>query len=390
MPGSTTGFAGTAGNILTNSGYTTAGSFMGGVQNGMNVANNTGNAINAGMQNGTAFGAGELVGEYLPYAASIIQLLKGDVKGAAKTAAFTYIGGVVATSFGLPPQLGQAVGSIIGSFIGRKPKPAVLRVTSSSGNEISATTTWSKDSPPEAWSKFADTLLIALLNSAKLMQQQSGVALPFVNIGIYVDSQSGISLWLYQEGEATNTSALPKWSKNFGSISGFKMGTAIVGMIEFMRDCLKEGKDAITSDKLDKATAELKTKNIQTITTGTLSELKPGGQYDLTKGVGYNSGKPTTVGGTVGQKSRNTTGVSTEPTSTITPGGTTTPAANLTASSSAQTTTLNNGAPVNSVVAVGGKTENDNSTTITNINQMSLTNDQWRQPFINTGFQLAA
>jgi hypothetical protein len=72
----------------------------------------------------------------------------------------------------------------------------------------------------------------------------------------------------------------------------------------------------------------------------------------------------------------------------ITPSGTNTPAANLTAS--AQTTTLNNGAPINSVVAVGGKTENDNSTTITNINQMSLTNDQWRQPFINTGFQLAA
>jgi hypothetical protein len=42
------------------------------------------------------------------------------------------------------------------------------------------------------------------------MQQQSGVTLPFINIGIYVDSQSGISLWLYQEGEATNTSAQPK------------------------------------------------------------------------------------------------------------------------------------------------------------------------------------
>jgi GH24 family phage-related lysozyme (muramidase) len=386
MPGSATGFAGTAGNILTNSGYTTAGSFMGGVQNGMNLANNAGGV--AGVQGGNAFAAGEMVGEYLPYAASIVKLLKGDVKGAATTAAFTYIGGAVATAFGLPPQLGQAVGAIVGSFVGRKPKPAVLRVTGSSGNEVTATTTWSKDSPPEAWSKFADTILVALLNSAKLMQQQSGATLPFINIGIYVDSQSGISLFLYQEGEPTNTSALPKWSKNFGSIDNFKMGTAVVGMIEFMRDCLKEGKDAITADKLDKATAELKSKNIQTITSGVLNELKPGGQYDLTKGVGYDSGKPTTSGRTVGiATARNTTGTATN--ATVTAATKTTSATSLT-SSSEQTTTMNNGAPVNSVVAVGGKTENDNSTTVTNINQMSPMNDPWRQPLYNTGFQLAA
>ena len=360
---------------------------MSGVQNGMNIANNAGGV--AGVQGGTSFAAGELVGEYLPYAASIVKLLKGDVKGAATTAAFTYVGSVVAPMFGLPPQLGAAIGSILGSFVGRKPKPAVLRVTSSSGNEVSATTTWSKDSPPEAWSKFADVILVALLNSAKLMQQQSGVALPFVNIGIYVDSQSGISLWLYQEGDPTNTSAQPKWSKNFGSIGSFKMGTAIVGMIEFMRDCLKEGKDTITADKLDKATTELKSKNIQTITSGVLSELKAGGQYDLSKGVGYNSGTPTSDGRTIGTaKARNTTGTATN--ATVTPAAKATSATSLTSSSSEQTTTMNNGAPVNSVVAVGGKTENDNSMTVTNINQMSPMNDPWRQPLYNTGFQLAA
>jgi hypothetical protein len=221
------------------------------------------------------------------------------------------------------------------------------------------------------------------------MQQKSGVTLPFVNIGIYVDSQSGISLWLYQEGEATNTSAQPKWSKNFGSIKDFKMGTAIVGMIEYMRDCLKEGKDAITADKLDKATTELKSKNIQTITSGVLSELKAGGQYDLSKGVGYDSGKPTTTGRTIGTATaRNTTGTATN--APVTPAAKATSATSLTSSSTEQTTTMNNGAPVNSVVAVGGKTENDNSMTVTNINQMSPMNDPWRQPLYNTGFQLAA
>jgi GH24 family phage-related lysozyme (muramidase) len=391
LPSSGTGVAGTAGNILAASGYTQAGSFMSGVQSGMNIFSSRGGELGYRAAGETGASAmGELVGEYLPYAASIVKLLQGDVKGAVLTAAGTYIGAEI--GFAVAGPAGAIVGSILGSIFGgsvgqRTPKPAVLRVTSSSGNEISAVTAWAKDSPPEAWSKFADTILVGLLNSAKLMQQQSGVTLPFVNIGIYVDSQSGISLCLYQEGEATNTSALPKWSKNFGSIKDFKMGTAIVGMIEFMRDCLKEGKDAITADKLDKATAELKTKNIQTITTGVLSELKAGGQYDLTKGVGYNSGTPTSDGRSVGKAKARITGVTTTA-ATMTPAARNTSAANLT--SSAQTTTLNNSAPINSVVAVGGKTENDNSMSITNINQMSPMADQWRQPAFNTGYQLVA
>ena len=421
MPGSTTGFAGTAANMLANSGYTTAGSFMSGVQNGMNVANNAGNAMNAGMNNGAAFGAGELVGEYLPYAAAIIQLLKGDVKKAATVATFTYIGGAVATFFGLPPQLGQAIGSIIGSFIGRKPKPAVLRVTSSTGSEVNAVTTFEKDSPPAEWSKFADTLLMALLNSAKLMQQKSGLPLPFVNIGIYMDSQSGVHLCLYQEGETT-ANANPKWNKNFGSIKDLKAGTAIVGMIEFMRDCLKEGKDAITVEKLEKATAELKTKDIQTITSGLLNELKPGGQYDLTKGVGYDRGTPTAAARTAIARTTGTANTAATTATTATTGTTTAAAVADTAAallngasaavatavsaaltpgtkvntsasltpSSETTNNMTNSPPINSVVAVGGKTENDNSTTITNINQMSLTSDIWRQPTYNTGFQLVA
>jgi GH24 family phage-related lysozyme (muramidase) len=392
LPSSGTGVAGTAGNILAASGYTQAGSFMSGVQSGMNIFSSRGGELGYRAAGETGASAmGELVGEYLPYAASIVKLLQGDVKGAVLTAAGTYIGAEI--GFAVAGPAGAIVGSILGSIFGgsvgqRTPKPAVLRVTSSSGNEISAVTAWAKDSPPEAWSKFADTILVGLLNSAKLMQQQSGVTLPFVNIGIYVDSQSGISLCLYQEGEATNTSALPKWSKNFGSIKDFKMGTAIVGMIEYMRDCLKEGKDSITTDKLDKAAAELKTKNIQTITTGVLSELKAGGQYDLTKGVGYNSGTPTSDGRSVGTAKARITGVTTT-TATITPAAKNTSAASLT-SSSAETKTTNNSAPINSVVAVGGKTENDNSMNITNINQMSLTNDPWRQPFINTSYQLAA
>lgn len=409
------GVAGTAGNMLTNAGYTTSGSFFSGVQGGMNSAFSGPQGFHSftGVEaaNPGAFAAGELFGEVLPYAQAIVYALQGDYKKAATTAAGTYAGmkaGAEIGAFipGVGPVIGAAVGavlgSILGSSIGRKQKPAVLRVTSTSGNEVSAVTAWEKDKPPEAYTKFADVLLIALLNSAKLMQQQSGVTLPFINIGIYVDSVSGVSLWLYQEGEPAKDSTPPKWSKNFGSIKDFKLGTAIVGMIEYMRDCLKEGKDTITADKLDKATLDLKTKDITTITSGVLNELKPGGQYDLAKGVGYNSGTTATTGSKIGEPLKirladgsivanpNAGSASAAGTPAITPSGTNTSASSLTASSSAQTTTLNNGAPVNSVVAVGGKTENDNSTTVNNFNQMSPMNDLWRQPAYNTSFQLTA
>ena len=419
------GMAGSMGTVLTNSGYTTAGTFMSGVQTGMNST--LMGTTSATGSTGAAF-AGEVVGEVLPYAAAIMYALKGDYKKAATTAAGTYAGmkagAYIGSFFGpggtaIGATIGAIVGSILGSKVGRKPKPAVLRVTSSKGSEVSAVTTFEKDGPPAEWSKFADTLLIALLNSAKLMQQKSGAALPFVNIGIYMDSQSGVMLCLYQEGEATN-SAHPKWHKNFGSIGDLKAGTAIVGMIEYMRDCLKEGKDAITTEKLDKATAELKTKNITTITSGLLNELKPGGQYDLTKGVGYDAGIPTAAArtiatrntGTANTAATTTTGATTtafasaaktvsgalsgvvQPffsavSAALTPGAKVNTSASLTPSSET-TNNMTNSPPINSVVAVGGKTENDNSTTITNINQMSLTSDIWRQPTYNTGFQLVA
>jgi GH24 family phage-related lysozyme (muramidase) len=416
-----TGVAGTAGNMLAASGYTQAGNFMSGVQSGMNMSFGAAESGYAASGVGGASAAGEMFGQVLPYAAAIMHLLKGDVGKAATTAAGTYAGIKIGFAVGGPigATIGAVIGSILGSSVGRKPKPAVFRVTSTSGNEVSAITTFSKDSPPEAWSKFADTLLVALLNSAKLMQQKSGNALPFVNIGVYMDSQSGVTLSLFQEGEATNN-AHPKWNKNFGSIGNIKAGTVIVGMIEFMRDCLKEGKDAITADKLDKAAAELKTKNITTITTGVLRELQPGGQYDLTRGVGYDRGTPTVADRTV--VGRNTTGTPSANTTaftastgnivdmakaavniaiggavgaafsavadSITPAAKNTSATSLT--SSAETTNMTNSAPINSVVTVGGKTENDNSMSVTNINQMSSMSDPWRQPLYNTGFQLAA
>jgi len=400
MPSSAVGFAGTAGNILANSGYTTAGNFMTGVQSGLNLASGTAEGVGyaaSGMTGSLATGeaVGKFMGNmapYAPYAAAAIQLLKGDVKGAAVTAAFTYAGKAIGNFFfpGVGGIVGGFIGSIVGGLFGKKqskpPPVSIYRVMGVVANEVNGiqTTYTSGAAAPAEWTKFADTILMALFNSAKLMQQVSGKPLPFDHIGIYLHQDNGIQMSLHQPGEPLDNSNT-KWNKNFGPLSSWKAGTGIVGMIEFMRDCLKEGKDAITTDKLDKATTELKSKNIQTITSGVINELKAGGQYDLTKGVGYNRGTAA-VARTV--TARNTAGATTSTNTAITSGAKVNTSTNLT--SSAQTTTSNNSAPINSVVTVGGKTENDNSMNVTNINQMSPMADPWRQPSYNTNFQLVA
>jgi len=433
MPGSAVGFAGTAGNILANSGYTTAGNFMTGVQSGLNLASGTAEGVGyaaSGMTGSLALGesVGKFMGSvapYAPYAAAAIQLLKGDVKGAATTAAFTYAGKAIGNYFfpGVGGIVGGFIGSIVGGLFGKKkqsrpPPVSIYRVLGVVANEVNGiqTTYTSGAAAPAEWSKFADTILMALFNSAKLMQQMSGKPLPFEHIGIYLHQDNGIQMSLHQPGEPLDNSNT-KWNKNFGPLSSWKAGTGIVSMIEFMRDCLKEGKDAITAEKLDKASADLKSKSIQTITSGVLRELKTGGQYDLAKGVGYDRGTPTAAGRkAVARNTTSTANTATARTTTgtttsggaantaaalltsaasisaaadaITPGAKNTSATSLT--SSAETTNMTNSAPINSVVTVGGKTENDNSMNVTNINQMSPMNDPWRQPSYNTNFQLVA
>jgi hypothetical protein len=456
MPGSAAGFAGTAGNILMNSGYTTAGNFMTGVQSGMNAVNNGAQLVSqtAGGVGGTSMAIGESVGQfaaqaapYLPYTAAAIQLLKGDVKGAAITGGLTYIGGVIAPFFGMPPIVGQAIGSIVGSLFGKKKKPPVTtiyRVMGVSGNDVNINTTYSTGSPPAEWSKFADSILMALFNSVKLMQQMSNKPLPFEHVGIYLHQNDGIQLSLHQAGEPLNNSTT-KWNKWFGKMDAWKPGSGIASMIEFIRDCIKEsvGTDAVTASKLDAATQELKNKDIGTLTQGILTELKTGGRYDLSKGVGYDAGgKSTTAGGksttaktrvgAVSKSSANTTSSTTTTTTTpATPtsnnavsqigsaltnfatnpagaiigavqdtlpglfGGSSigsggimggvisaiTPAINSMVSSGALTPTpqtqTTQTTPTNAVVAVGGNSQVDNSTTIINTLASYKLTDPW-------------
>jgi hypothetical protein len=453
MPGSALGFAGTAGNILASGGYTTAGNFMSGVQSGMNLAAGTAEGVGyAASGMGGSLAAGEMAGQfmaqaapYAPYAAAAIQLLKGDVKGAAITGGLTYLGGVIAPFFGMPPIVGQAIGSIIGGLFGKKKKPPVTtiyRVMGSQGNDLNINTTHSTGSPPAEWTKFADSILTALFNSIKLMQQMSNKPLPFEHVGIYLHQNDGIQLSLHQAGEPLNNSTT-KWNKWFGKMDAWKPGSGIASMIEFIRDCIKEsvGADTATAAKLDAATQELKNKDIDTLTKGVLTELKTGGRYDLSKGVGYDSGKSTTAGGkstktttrvgAVSKSSANTTSTTTTTTTPATArsnnavsqigsaltdfatnpagaiigavqdtlpglfGGSSigsggimggviagiTPAINSMISSGALTPTpqtqTTQTTPTNAVVAVGGNSQVDNSTTIINTLASYKLTDPW-------------
>jgi GH24 family phage-related lysozyme (muramidase) len=314
MPGSAAGFAGTAGNILASGGYTTAGNFMSGFQSGMNLARGTAEGVGyAASGMGGSLAVGETFGKvfaqaspYLPYTAAILQTLKGDVKGGAITGGLTYLGGIVAPMLGLPPFVGQFVGSLLGSVLGGKkkkppPPPALYRVLDISGMDLSFQTTWTQGNVSGEFTKFADSTLTALFNAAKVMRQNTGQELPFTHIGLLLHANDGIKLSLHQPGEALNNSNT-RWSRGFGSLKDFKAGTGISNMITFMRDCLKETADAKTSEKLDKANKELQSKNISTLTKGVLTELKSGGKYDLTKGLGYEN-KAAAMGG---QKSTST------------------------------------------------------------------------------------
>ena len=314
MPGSAMGFAGTAGNILASGGYTTAGNFMSGVQSGMNLANGTAEGLGyAASGMGGSLAVGETVGKfvaqaspYLPYTTAILQTLKGDVKGGAITGGLTYLGGIIAPMLGLPPFVGQFIGSVVGSLIGGKkkkppPPPVLYRILDISGMDLSFQTTMTQGNVPAEFTKFADSTLTALFNAAKIMRQNTGQELPFTHIGLLLHANEGIKLSLHQPGEALNNSNT-KWSRSFGSLKDFKAGTGISDMITFMRDCLKETADAKTSEKLDKANKELQSKNISTLTKGVLTELKSGGKYDLTQGLGYEN-KAASIGG---QKSTST------------------------------------------------------------------------------------
>jgi hypothetical protein len=433
MPGSALGFAGTAGNILASGGYTTAGNFMSGVQSGMNLAAGTAEGVGyaaSGMGGSLAAGemAGKIIGNvapYAPYAAAAIQLLKGDVKGAAVTAAFTYAGQAIGNFLlpGIGGPIGGFVGSIVGGLFGGKKKPpktTIYRVMGTSGNDVNITTTYSTGSPPAEWSKFADSILMALFNSVKLMQQMSNKPLPFEHIGIYLHQDDGIQLSLHQAGEPLNNSTT-KWNKWFGKLDAWKPGSGIASMIEFIRDCIKQSADtdSVTASKLDAATQELKNKDIETLTKGVLTELKTGGRYDLSKGVGYDAGKSTTAGGkstttktrvgavgAVSKSSANTTSTTTTTTTPATPAGAIigavqdtlpgligsggimggviagiTPAINSMVSSGALTPTpqtqTTQTTPTNAVVAVGGNSQVDNSTTIINTLASYKLTDPW-------------
>jgi hypothetical protein len=283
------GFFATTGAALSNAGYTTAGSFMSGVQSGFNTF--TGVQA-AGVQTGVqAFQVGQFVGEILPYTDAIVRLFKGDIGGAIGSAAGTYAGGKIGFMLGGP--VGAVIGSIIGSFIGGslfgdKPRyPQLIRVVRVRDNNDpnSRATTNSENNPPKEYTDLADAMLTAAFNATKLMETISGKSSSFVYVGIRLHGKDGLYLNLYQVNEDIKYGN-PAWSKFIAKLDkSFNGGQAIAAMSDFIKEKFAQGADAATLAKLDTASTLIRQKSVNTLTKDLLRELKPGGKYAIDANV---------------------------------------------------------------------------------------------------------
>lgn len=138
-------------------------------------------AQNAGMAGSFASG----VSNVMPYAGSIIQLLSGDIKGAAISASLTYIG----TAIGGP--VGGFIGSVLGSVLGKGKKkkiPRYDRVIFLPDQDIAKkVTVVEQNNPSDGVKSFVDAMLNVGFNTALSIYQASKVVPKFRYIYICVD-----------------------------------------------------------------------------------------------------------------------------------------------------------------------------------------------------------
>jgi len=260
--GEALGLSGYAANMFANMGMPTASNFFA----GMNAAST------AGLT--TAGTMGYYANQALPYASSIIRLVQGDVKGAALSAAGTFIGNLIL------PGIGGFIGGFIGGLFGggssRRPTPYVERALRVGGNNDigQKATVASGDNPPEAFTTFADRFLTVAFNTVKLMQQVSGVNPPFAIVGVrcHVDD---LQLRLYEESQAPGQDA-PKWKFSYGKPSDANGGQIAAKMVEDIKGVIQNGKSQQQIDAVQKAADRLKSKTFNNLATGLVTELTSG------------------------------------------------------------------------------------------------------------------
>jgi len=292
---SVTGAFSSAGNTLSNAYGTYAPSWAGGYdaatmadlqlgqQMTANAAGSAGSAGAAGAASSTSFLPGFDFMDALPYTASIIKLAQGDIKGAAVTAAFTYIG------YAIGGPVGGFIGSIVGSLFGGgssppQPNPQIWRIIRVKGNNNIAGIAdlqAPREATPQGWVEFADSLIRVAFNATKEAEVQTKEQSPFDFVMCSIDKNSvTISLITGAPSSAGNDLNLGAPGKDFSA------GVAASQIVKHVADAFKAAY-AAKSDAVDKASKLLNSKTYGTISKGLIKELSTGAnKIDVTKEQG--------------------------------------------------------------------------------------------------------
>jgi len=258
-----------------------------------------GEVVKKGAESATSLLPGfEFISEALPYAGAVIKLFKGDIAGAATTAAGVYIGQAIGNM--ILPGIGGIVGGFLGGFVGGlfggggssppQPNPQIWRIIRVRGNNnIGAITDLQapREATPQGWVDFADSMIRVGFNAAKEAEVQTKEQSPFDFIMCTIDKNNvTISLRTGDPTSSGNDLALGAPGKDFSA------GKAASQIVKHVADAFKTAYAAKT-DAIDKASKILNSKTYGTVSKGLIKELSTGtNKIDVTKEQGVFGATP--------------------------------------------------------------------------------------------------
>ena len=370
-----------ASNMMGNMGFTAGADFFAGMANQFmgQTASTSLLAGNAGSMAGTA---GSFAGKALPYSQAIISLAQGDVKGAAFSAAGTFIGNMIL------PGLGGVIGGMLGGLLGKKkrrppPPPEMERGIAILGNNDinQKVTTFTQRNPPKEVEKFLDAFLNVAFNTLKTMELRTGISSRITRVGMYMQLGRHLILKLY-EGENENPHEA-KHSFDYGNPSKIDAGTVASKMVKDIMSVYKQDRSVTEIEKLADAADSLQRKTFGTLAGGMIRELDAL-MPQKASGIKTAQNIVSNVSAENIQGMRSSSAASITPTSS---GSTATFITPASASSSRSVVSGEQGI----VVASSDNSTQDNSTTVNNFSgSLSNSNDPYRMNGSSTGMLATA
>jgi hypothetical protein len=363
-----------AASLLGSSGFATGANFFAGM---------SANSLSAA---GTAFGTagqfGYALGQAAPYAAAIMQLFQGDVKGAAITGATTYIG------YAIGGPIGGFIGSIVGGLFGKgkkkAPPPKIIDkvLVVSEKNIASKVTVREANNPSDGQKQLVDAFLNVAFNTAMSIYQVSKINPPFA--AIYISLRNN-NLKMALPREYSGGVIEDGWVYE---VSMGEKDSAQKFMLEIMRKIREvykaESQDPEYLRKIDEGYKLVSNKTAGQLAGGLISNLKYG-KYAL-DGREYTFGDTTNRSAQsyiLGQESGRTTRGSTSAGGvTVTAQTTTTPAGSLTPTSTSGTAIQIT--PRGSTRGAGGSSGEQNISVVTDNSTRNVEGSTINTTYLNT------